>query len=150
MPFLIAIFARWGLTGPFARVMGYIVPAALAALAVWGLWASLTSTWMHKGAAQNEARHVAAHTAEVAINRADEQHAQAATDRIVTRYVHADEATTTALRNRIKELNDAIAAVPAPVAGAQPPAYDTGRVSASLNAGVDRANRAAALADAAP
>jgi hypothetical protein len=44
MGFLIALFARWGLSATASRVLGYVVPGVLALAIVAALWAYFDRT----------------------------------------------------------------------------------------------------------
>jgi hypothetical protein len=83
------------------------------------------------------------HSARVAEARADERAAAVVSDSIGRRVARADDLSTQAVRATIKDLRDAIEAVPPAVAGDPFPAAPVDRLQNSLNAGIDRANRAA-------
>ncbi len=152
--------------GGVGAALYFIGPVALLKLAKgvpWEIWAAvlvvvmLTLGYCHaektgetKGAAKVEAKHEKAHTAAVADARADEHAAQATTDRIGARVARTDDATTEYLRNQLEEAHREIDAAHAATATSPAVPVDTARVSASLDALIDRANGAAGAADAAP
>lgn len=134
---------KW-LTSSVAMLIDVAAALALAG----GVYLYIDHAGQEKGAAKVTAKVEQQHAARVTEARSDEQHAQAVTDRIGERVKRADDATTTFLRDKIKDLHDAIDATPPAVAGNPPPVLDTDRLSAPVNAVVDRANRAAETADA--
>lgn len=137
-----AIFGRIGAFLKAIPLWAYAVLAGVVLLVVVYHQGKTT------GAATVTATAVKEHSARVAEARTDEHTAQAVTDRIGARVAAADDATTEFVRNKMKDMSDAIAAIPAAPAGGPTPVFDTDGVSASLNAVVDRANRAAEAADA--
>ena len=141
---LFGLAAPAWLSGPIKL----LIEVALVAAVLTGAYFLIRAHGEQIGAANVTATATAQHTARVAEARTDEHTAQAVTDRIGARVAAADEATTEFVRNKMKDMSDAIAAIPAAPAGGPAPVFDTDSVSASLNAVVDRANRAAEAADA--
>lgn len=89
-----------------------------------------------------------AHRERVAEARADERKAADVTTAIADRAARADALSETLLRSTIEDLRNAIDAVPPAAAGATPPVVPVDRLRDDLNAGIDRANRAAEAASA--
>lgn len=81
--------------------------------------------------------------------RSDERAATAVSASISQRVSRADALSTAAVQATIKDLRDALDAVPPAVAGDPLPAAPVDRVRDSLNASIARANRAAGDADTA-
>ncbi|KTW01040.1 hypothetical protein NS355_02305 [Sphingomonas yabuuchiae] len=89
------------------------------------------------------------HGARVAEARSDERTAATSTATIAARTARADALSDRLVRQTIEDLRNAISQVP-PARGGDPvPAAPVDSVRASLNAGIDRANRAAGPASAA-
>ena len=84
----------------------------------------------------------------VAEARADERTAATVSDSISRRVARADDLSTEAVKATIKDLRDAIDAVPPAPAGAPAPAAPVDSLRDTLNAGIARANRAADAATA--
>lgn len=159
---LTLILSLLGLGGAGAATY-FIGPAAILAFAKglpWQVWAGvviaalLTLAYCHaektgekKGATKIEAKVEKQHAQTVAESHADTATMQATTDRIAARTVRIDDATTAFAQAKIGELHAAIDAAPSGPAAAP---VDTGRVSASLDALIERANGSADAADAQP
>ena len=101
------------------------------------------------GATKVEHRVEREHSARVAEARTDERTAGDVAAAIERRVTRSDDLSTAALQATVKDLRDAIDAVPPAAAGAAPPPAPVDSLRDTLNAGIDRANRAAAPADAA-
>jgi len=86
------------------------------------------------------------HADRVAEARADERAAAVVSSSISRRVARADDLSTQAVKATIKDLRDAIDTVPPAVAGAPAPAAPVDRLRDTLNADIDRANRAASAA----
>jgi hypothetical protein len=82
--------------------------------------------------------------------RADERAASVVADSISRRVTRADDLSTAAVRGTIKDLRDALDAVPPAPAGAPTPAAPVDSLRDQINASIDRANRAADAADTIP
>ncbi|WP_267396965.1 MULTISPECIES: hypothetical protein [unclassified Sphingomonas] len=95
------------------------------------------------GSAKVEAKTEHRHTAAVADARTDERAAKDAAASIAKHVARADDLSTAALQTTIKDLRDALDAVPPAPAGAPVPAAPVDGLRDSLNAGIARANRAA-------
>jgi hypothetical protein len=143
---LIGVAAPSWLTKPIA----YLIDALLVVGLLAGVYFAIHHSGEKSGAAKVEAKQAKAHTAAVTAARTDEKAAQATTDQIGTRVAKMDDATTDYLRNQLQELHNEIDAAHAASASAAAVPVDTVRVSASLDAGIARANGAADAADAAP
>lgn len=102
------------------------------------------------GAAKVTARVEKAHTASIVEARADERAAATVTQSIAARTVRIDAATDAYVKTTIEDLRNALAAVPPAADGAALPAAPVDRLRDQINAGIDRANRSADAADAAP
>ena len=102
------------------------------------------------GAAKVTAPNERAHTAGVAEARADERAAAAVTASIAARTVRIEAKTDAYVDTMIKDMRNAIDEVPPAVPDAALPAAPVDRLRDTLNAGIDRANRAADTASAAP
>ncbi len=102
------------------------------------------------GAARVTATNEKAHAAGVAEARVDERAAAAVTASIAARTVRIEAKTDAYVDTMIKDMRDAIADVPPAAADAALPAAPVDRLRDSVNAGIDRANRAADAASAAP
>lgn len=138
-----------GIPKSLSRVTAWAVVVVSAGLAIWGVYALVHGNGEKAGAAKVTAKVEKAHTERVAESRADERQAQTVTNRIADRTVRADAATDAYVRQTIEDLRNALATEPAAPADAVPSPAPVGSMSASLNALVDRANRAAETADAA-
>lgn len=102
------------------------------------------------GAAKVTATNDRAHAAGVTEARVDERAAATVTVAIAARTVRIEAKTDAYVDTMIKDMRDAIADVPPTAADAALPAAPVDRLRDSLNAGIDRANRAADAASAAP
>ena len=129
------------------RPIKALIDVGLAVAIAIGIFFAIHHDGEVKGAAKSEVKHAAAHAKTVADAVADTGKAQVTADAIGARVVHVDQQTTDLVRSKIKEAHDAIDVPPAPV-GSPPAVVDSGKLSASLNALVDRANREAEAADA--
>lgn len=122
-----------------ARLIAAGVALAVLLAIVWAIYHSGERT----GAARVTQGAEGQHSARAAEARADERAAAAVSDSIGRRVARADDLSTQAVKATIKDLRDAIEAVPPAVAGDPFPAAPVDRLQNSLNAGIDRANRAA-------
>lgn len=86
------------------------------------------------------------HSDRIAEARADERASADIGASIEQHVSRADDLSTAAVLATIKDLRDAIDTVPPAVAGDPLPAAPVDRVRDALNAGIDRANRAAGAA----
>ncbi len=102
------------------------------------------------GAAKVTAKVEKAHAASIVEARADERAAATVTQSIAARTVRIDAATDAYVKTTIEDLRNALAAVPPAADGAALPAAPVDRLRDQINAGIDRANRSADAADAAP
>jgi hypothetical protein len=139
----------FGIAAPswLTKPIGYLLDALLIIGLLGGVYFAIYHKGENAGSAKVEARTEKAHTAAVADARKDERAAQATTTRIADRTVKIDAATTAYANNEIGKIHAILAATPdGPVAAP----VDTPSVSASLDAIIDRANRAADAADAGP
>lgn len=127
-----------------------LLDLAGAALVLGGAWWWFASHYEQKGAAKAERRVERAHTARVAEARTDERAIVATGAAIASRTARIHAASTEFVRTRIEEINNAFhPATPNADPAADAAVFDDGGVRASVNAVVDRANRAASGADAA-
>lgn len=123
---------------------------ALAVLAVALAIAVIFHRGENAGGAKVEAKVEKAHTKAVTDARVDERNIQT-TGAAIGADVGRKAGSTTALVATTKtEIHNAIDSTPRAAAGAPPAPVDTRRVSASIDALVDRANRSADAADAQP
>lgn len=125
-------------------VAGVVLLAIIAALAM------IRRGGERAGAAKVEQRVEREHGARVAEARADERTAGDVAASIERRVARADDISTAAVQATVKDLHDAIDAVPPSADGAALPAAPVERLRDLLNAGIDRANRAGEAADALP
>ncbi len=102
------------------------------------------------GAAKVTATNEKAHAAGVAEARVDERAAATVTASIAARTVRIEAKTDAYVDTMIKDMRNAIDEVPPAVSDAPLPAAPVDRLRDTLNAGIDRANRAADTASAAP
>lgn len=102
------------------------------------------------GAAKVTVKNERAHSASVAEARTDERSASDTTAAIARSVNRSDALADAYVKSTIKDLRDALDAVPPTVPGVPLPAAPVDRLRDSINAGIDRANRAAEAADAAP
>ncbi|MDD1450805.1 hypothetical protein NHF48_007290 [Sphingomonas sp. H160509] len=102
------------------------------------------------GAAKVTAKTERAHSAGVAEARTDERSASDTTAAIARSVSRSDDLADALVKTTIKDLRDALDAVPAAAPSVPLPAAPVDRLRDSINAGIDRANRAAEVADAAP
>lgn len=120
------------------------------------LLALLTAIWAIRrggekaGEAKVTAKVEREHAQRVGEARADEQAASVVADSISRRVTRADDLSTAAVQRTIKELRNALDAVPPAPVGAPVPAAPVDGLRDQINAGIDRANRAADAADALP
>ncbi|MDQ2763830.1 MAG: hypothetical protein M3Y22_10220 [Pseudomonadota bacterium] len=149
IPLLIKLAIGLGIPQRFAKPAAWIAIALTAAAALWGVYALIHRNGVQAGGAQVTAKVEQQHTARVAEARTDERAAQATTDRIGASVQRADDTTTAILRDQIEELHNAIDHPPVAAAGG-PAVIDTSVLTASLDRGIDRANRAAETTDAIP
>jgi hypothetical protein len=122
-----------------ARLIAAGIALAVLLAIVWAIYHSGERT----GAARVTQGAERQHSARAAEARADEQAAAAVSDSIGRRVARADDLSTQAVKATIKDLRDAIESVPPAAAGDPVPAAAVDRLQDSLNAGIDRANRAA-------
>ncbi len=101
------------------------------------------------GAAKVAARNERAHGERVGEARADERAAGDTTAAIARSVTRSDALTDAYVKTTIKDLRDALDAVPPASPGVPLPAAPVDRLRDSINAGIDRANGAAEAADAA-
>jgi Flp pilus assembly protein CpaB len=102
------------------------------------------------GAAKVTASAEKTHTAAVTAARSDERAAATVAQSIAARTVRIDAQTDAYVQSTIKDLRDALSDVPPAAADAALPAAPVERLRDSLNASIDRANRAGDAASAAP
>ena len=100
------------------------------------------------GAAKVTAKVEKAHAASIVEARADERAAATVTQSIAARTVRIDAATDAYIKTTIEDLRNALAVVPPAADGAALPAAPVDRLRDQINAGIDRANRSADVADA--
>lgn len=129
-----------------------LLDVAGIALVLAGAWWAFASHYQAVGGAAVTAKVEREHTARVVEARTDER-AIAATGRIIAaRVARTDVATTEFVKSKLKDIADASetnAAAPV-AAGADATVFDGLAMRSSVNAVVDRANRAADSADARP
>lgn len=125
-----------------------LVVAGLVLLAIVAAIGLIRHSGERAGAAKVEHRVVVDHGARVAEARSDERTAGDVAASIDRRVARADDLSTAAVAATVKDLRDAIDAIPPSAAGAAPPPAPVDSLCDSLNAGIDRANRAAATAEA--
>ena len=136
-----------------ARVLA-IGAVALGALAIAAAIVACTIAAIYgrgerAGAAKVEVKARAEHGRRVAEARQDERAAAGAAAVIERRTRTATTSADVALAKHVQEIDDALASIPPAAAGAPPPAAPVGSLLDTLNAGIDRANRAADAADGA-
>ena len=102
------------------------------------------------GAAKVTATNDQAQAKRVVEARADERAAATVTQSIAARTVRIDAQTDAYVQATIEDLRNALANVPPAAADAALPAAPVDRLRNSLNAGINRANRSADAASAAP
>jgi hypothetical protein len=90
------------------------------------------------------------HAERVGEARTDERAAAVIADSISRRVSRADDLSTIAVQATIKDLRNALDAVPPAPAGDPIPVAPVDSLRDQLNTGIDRANRAADAADAVP
>lgn len=127
---------------------GRLIVAGIVLLAIVAAVALIRRGGETAGAAKVEQRVERDHSARVAEARVDERTAGDVAASIERRVARSDALTTAAVQATVKDLHDAIDAVPPSAAGAAPPAAPVERLRDVLNAGIDRANRAAQAAEA--
>ncbi len=102
------------------------------------------------GAAKVTAKSERTHADRVAEARTDERSATDTTDAIARSVTRSDALADAYVKTTIKDLRDALDAVPPPAPGVPLPAAPVDRLRDSINAGIDRANRAGADPDPVP
>lgn len=125
-----------------------LIVAGVVLLAVVGAVAWIRAGGEKAGAAKVEHRAEREHGARVVEARTDERTAGAVAASIDRRVARADDLSTAAVAATVKDLRDAIDAIPPSAAGVAPPAAPVDRLRDTLNASIARANRSAAAADA--
>jgi hypothetical protein len=119
------------------------------------LLAIVAAAWMiHRGGEQDGAAKVTQASEQQRVGRlaearSDERAATAVSASISQRVSRADALSTAAVQATIKDLRDALDAVPPAVAGDPLPAAPVERLRDQINASITRANRAAGDADTA-
>jgi len=124
----------------------WLIDIAMILAVLGGVYAWIYHSGEKAGGAKIAAKVEKQHAKTVAEAVADTGKAQVAADAINAHVKRIDQQTTDLVTAKIKETNDAIDAT-TPVGGA-PAVLDTQRLSASINALVDRANGEAEAADA--
>ncbi len=125
-----------------------LIIAGLVLLAILGAVAWIRHDGVKAGAAKVEQRTERQRTDRIVEARTDERTAGDVAAAIDRRVARADDLSTAAVAATVKDLRDAIDAIPPSAAGAPPPAAPVDRLRDTLNAGIDRANRSAAAAEA--
>ena len=150
MGFLISLALAWKWPGWAARLFGWIVPILVAVAAVGAMIALIYHKGETAGGAKAEVRAEKAHAKTVAVARADERQAQATVDAIGKRVAAANDKTDILVRTKIREMHDALDAMPGTLNGdaRSANAVDADSVRDHLNALVVDANRSADAADA--
>ena len=128
------------MTRPRLIIVGLAVLLAITAAVV------LVRRGERAGAAQVTSTAEREHGARVAEARADERAIADVGSAIEQHVARADDLSTAAVLATIKDLRDAIDTVPPAAAGDPLPAAPVDGVRNALNAGIDRANRAAGAA----
>jgi len=115
---------------------------------------AIVATIFHKGetsgAAAVTVKAERQHGAAVADARVDERTAGDVAASIAGSVARSDALTDALVKTTIKDLRDALSAVPPAARGEPLPAAPVDRLRDSLNAGIDRANRAGAAAGTEP
>jgi hypothetical protein len=132
------------MTRPRLIIGGLILLALIAAVCV------IRRGGEKAGEAKVTAKVEREHAQRVGEARTDEQAASVVADSISRRVTRADDLSTAAVQRTIKELRDALDTVPPAPAGAPVPAAPVDGLRDQINAGIDRANRAADAAEAIP
>lgn len=150
MAFLISLALGWKWPGWAARLFGWVVPVLVALAAIGAMIALIYHKGETAGGAKAEVRAERAHAKTVAVARADERQAQATVDAIGRRVAAADDKTDILVRTKIREMHDALDAMPGALNGdaRSTNAVDADSVRDHLNALVVDANRSADAADA--
>lgn len=152
MTALINLALGWGVPRWAARAFAVLAPFLLLCLLLWGAYALIYSNGEKDGAAKVSAKVERQHEERVAEARTDERAAQASADRIGNTIAKTNAAATVAEHSAVEDLLHAIDTIP-PAPSATPvalPVAPTDELRDALNAGIDRANRAAETADAEP
>ncbi|KQM84886.1 hypothetical protein ASE70_04885 [Sphingomonas sp. Leaf22] len=128
------------------------VAIAVVVLAITGaIWLAIGLVYRSGRTAGGASARVAIgeqHRERTAEARADERLAADVTIAIADRTARADVLSETLLRSTIKDLRDALDAMPPAAAGAAPPVVPVDRLRDDLNASIARANRAGETAAA--
>ncbi|MEG3167498.1 hypothetical protein U1737_04740 [Sphingomonas sp. LB3N6] len=127
-----------------------IIVAIVVVLAIVAGVAMIRRGGETAGAAKVTVKVEKAHAERIVEARTDERTAATVTQSIAARAVRLDALTDAYVQTTIKDLRDALAAVPPAADGAALPAAPVDRLRDGINAGIDRANRAADVANAAP
>ncbi|MDF0489222.1 hypothetical protein PX554_13860 [Sphingomonas sp. H39-1-10] len=131
-----------------SKPVAIVLDVATAAVVVAGVYCWIYSRGEADGAAKIATKVTAAHSAAVADARHDERAAQAAAGAIGAAAARTNQDATAFAQSKIEDMHHAIDVLPDAPAGAAPARVDSRRLSASLDALIDRANRAADAADA--
>jgi len=150
MGFLISLALGWKWPGWAVRLFAWVVPVLVALAAVGAAIMLIYHQGKTNVRSKAEAQVANAHAGAIAVARADERQAQATVDAIGERIAAADDKTNILVRTKIREMHDALDAMPAPLAdnprSAAP--VDADRVRDHLNALIVDADRSADAADA--
>jgi len=150
MPYLISLALGWKWPSWAAKLFGWAIPIIIAIAVVIGAIALVYHRGETAGGAKVQAKAVAAHTKSVADARTDERKAQDGSAAVGAAVGRANDETTAVVTAKRMEINNAVNSTPRAAPGAAPARVDTVGLSASVDALVDRANRAAEAADAQP
>lgn len=138
-----------GIPAAWARAAAIAAIVLVAIAAICGGIAMVRRGGEAAGAAKVTAKVEQAHRTAVAEARTDERKAATVTQSIAARTVRIDRQTDAYVQTMIEDLRNALA-VPPGADGAALSAAPVDRLRDGINAGIDRANRAADAADAAP
>ncbi|WP_343526756.1 hypothetical protein [Sphingomonas sp.] len=122
---------------------GRLIAIGLAIAAVVAALIAVYLTGARSGSDRVTAKAARSHAASVAEARTDERRAAASTATIAARTARADALTDRYVRQKIEDLRHAISDIPPAVGGDALPAAPVERMRDTLNAAIDRANRAA-------
>ena len=132
------------LSKPISIAIDVLIVLALLA----GVYCWIYGRGAASGAAKVTAKVAIEHSAAIAVGHHDERAAQANAGAIGAAAARSNQNATAFAQSKIEEMHHAINAVPTAPAGAAPARVDSGNLSASLDALIDHANRAADAADA--
>ncbi|WP_150126983.1 hypothetical protein [Sphingomonas panacis] len=130
-----------------SKPISIAIDVAIVLVLLAGVYGWIYGRGEASGAAKVTAKVVLDHNAAVTDARHDERAAQTAAGAIGAAAARTNQDATAFAQSKIEDMHHAIDAIPPAPAGAAPARVDSGNLSATLDALIDGANRAADAAD---